>query len=35
MTVIFISVIVLILAGYAIAKNYEAKIVLFNAGALR
>ncbi|MBO1928700.1 hypothetical protein J4731_02830 [Providencia rettgeri] len=32
MTVIFISVIVLILAGYAIAKNYEAKIVLFTAG---
>lgn len=32
MTVIIISVIVLILAGYAIAKNYEAKIVLFTAG---
>lgn len=32
MTVIIISVIVLVLAGYAIAKNYEAKLVLFVAG---
>ncbi|EEO2497381.1 C4-dicarboxylate ABC transporter, partial [Salmonella enterica] len=32
MAVIIISLIVLVLAGYAIAKNYEAKLVLFGAG---
>ncbi|EHP3225696.1 C4-dicarboxylate transporter DcuC [Salmonella enterica subsp. enterica serovar Newport] len=32
MAVIIFSLIVLVLAGYAIAKNYEAKLVLFGAG---
>lgn len=34
MLTIFISVLVLVLAGYAIAKNYDAKIVLFIAGII-
>lgn len=32
MVVVIFSVIVLVLAGYAIAKNYDAKLVLFIAG---
>jgi DcuC family C4-dicarboxylate transporter len=32
MSVVIISIIVLVLAGYAIAKNYDAKFVLFVAG---
>ena len=32
MSVVIISIIVLVLAGYAIAKNYDAKLVLFIAG---
>lgn len=32
MSEIIISVLVLVLAGYAIAKNYDAKLVLFSAG---
>ena len=32
MIVVIISVLVLVLAGYAIAKNYDAKFVLFIAG---
>lgn len=34
MVVVVISVLVLLLAGYAIAKNYDAKLVLFIAGAV-
>lgn len=32
MSVVIISLVVLVLAGYAIAKNYDAKIILFVSG---